>query len=311
MTGPVECPACGAKLKQGRLRCLRCGAVFEDPAEQASAPAGPSQRTVLIWASLVTLLVVFGWLAVRDPATLEPQNQEVAAAAIAESEPPTVPVTVSGGPPLVAPSFVESSLTPAVSVRGSELEVGRLREAVQRNPEDAEAVSDLALALEGSGHVVEAIQYHERVAARHPQVWAYRFNLGRAYSRHENWSGAEGQYAASLALVPDDAATLYNLGIALHRQGRDEEAVPYYEQAIDRAPGQAAFHLALGISLERLKRPREAVDAYRAYLGRASVDAPQVDDVRVQVEALEGVLAAAPTDRAPSDGTTETGGTVR
>ena len=56
----------------------------------------------------------------------------------------------------------------------------RYQAAVQKNPQDAESLSNLGQVLVRLNRTPEAIAYFDRAVAILPNRWAYQFNLARA-----------------------------------------------------------------------------------------------------------------------------------
>ena len=90
--------------------------------------------------------------------------------------------------------------------------VAARREAIRLQPDDADAHSNLGLALAAQGKLDEAI----------------------------------AEYREAIRLQPDSAEAHYNLGIALAHQGKLDEAVAEYRTAIRLKPDYAEAHCNLG-----------------------------------------------------------------
>jgi len=282
MAGAVVCLACGAKIKAGRERCLRCGEALPAQVPPSDELRLSERGPLLIGGTVVSLLVLAAAMFFRGPAmqpSLGPAGLPVA------SQPVGTP---AAAPPIVVRPFFDSSHAGQIADGTGDIAstVERLRKAVQNNPDDGQSLNDLGLALVRAGRPVEALQHLGRAATINPGVWEYRFDLARAYSQIENWTRAITEYEAAVALSPDDYATLYNLGLALHWQGREEDAIARFQRAIELAPAEPSFQLALGVSYEGLKRPLEAANAYRRYLELAPANAPEADSVKARIQAL-------------------------
>lgn len=290
MAEAVFCPACGTKLNSRRKRCLRCGEALEAP---SSTPRGPMfgrlglRQGPMLIASLVVLLV-----GVAKSMTSSPELP----AAVSGITPPVSPQrqaahsdpSQSGKPRFLDPKH-GGTLAYSRGDYGSATE--RYRQAIEANPNDADALNNLGQVLARTGKAAEALPYFERAITLYPNVWTYRFNLAHAYGQTGDWARAVTEYRSAGELFPDDYATQFNLAMALHKQGREAEAVPAYLKAIMLAPGEASFHLSLGSSYEKLNRPHHAVDSYRRYVELAP-EAPDAQQVKERIGALTGSMAA-------------------
>lgn len=287
MAQSIVCASCGARIKVGRARCLRCGVQLPTLVATSSQGAGFNWRghrgLILAGVGVVALPLIF--LVVSPPGSATNPPSPVAVQSPQRTQTPKS--APSASPTLVARPFLDSSRAAQAVAAAGNLDgaLERFREAVQQNPDDAESLNNLGLALVHAGETKQALPHLERATKSFPGVWEYRFNLARAYSQMQHWSRAAAEYRAALELFPDDYATHYNLGVALHRQGDEEGAVAEYRRAIELAPLEPSFSLALGISYERLKRPFDAADAYRHYLEMAP-SAPDADRVNAKIAAL-------------------------
>ena len=248
---------------------------------------GLRQGPVLI-ATIVVLLVVVAKSMTSSPELpaavfgitppVSPQRQ-----AAAQSDP-----SRSGEPRFLDPKH-GGTLAYSRGDYGSATE--RYRQAIEANPNDADALNNLGQVLARTGKAAEALPYFERAITLYPNVWTYRFNLAHAYGQIGDWARAVTVYRWAGELFPDDYATQFNLAMALHKQGREAEAVPAYLKAITLAPGEASFHFSLGSSYEKLNRPHDAVDSYRRYLELAP-EAPDAQQVKERIRVLTGSMAA-------------------
>jgi tetratricopeptide (TPR) repeat protein len=163
--------------------------------------------------------------------------------------------------------------------------LGQYRAAVERNPQDAESLSNLGQVLVRMNKADEAIQYFERAVSILPDRWAYQFNLARALGLVGRLDDSVTAYRRAQQLFPDDYVTTFNLALTLHKRGDDEGAVEQYQKAIALQPEDASFRLALATSLERLQKRSEAAAAYQEYL-RLSPSGPDADKVRARIAEL-------------------------
>ena len=159
------------------------------------------------------------------------------------------------------------------------------RAAVERNPQDAESLSNLGQVLVRMNKPDEAIPYFERAVSIVSDRWAYQFNLARALGLVGRLDESVTAYRRAQQLFPDDYVTTFNLALTLHKRGDEERAVEQYQKAIALQPEDASFRLALATSLERLQKRSEAAAAYQEYL-RLSPSGPDADKVRARIAEL-------------------------
>ena len=285
------CQACGAKTKEGRLRCPRCGEVLHAAAPTTptavAVPSGvpalyASYRGPLVLAGTVLSVIV---LFVVIASQREPVAQSVTTAA-APAKPVAAPAPTSA-PARPDPGFLDAKTGGGTAYRAGDYvsALEQYKKAVSLNPNDGDALNNLGQLHARNGDPAAAIPHLQKAAQLYPSVWAYRFNLAHAHGRLGEWSQAADDYRQASKLFPDDYVTHFNLGMALHKTGNEEAAVSEFQKGAGLAPSEPSFHLSLGMSYERLNRAADAVKSYEQYLA-LSPSAPEADKVKARIEHL-------------------------
>ena len=298
MAESVVCTFCGAKIKEGRTRCLRCGEALVPAAVDAKAPGGLPEfvarhrgRLTIAGSvlSVAALLVIAVGLQTSGP--LVPENVGTTGPRF---RPPTParPSPAAPGAERAPTGFQPVTDLDAQRAGNAAYAQGDFQGAlesfelaVRKNPNSPNALNNLGQALVRVGRAKEALPYFERATALSPSEWAPRFNLANAYGQLGDWPHAIPEYEHAAQLFPDDYVTHYNLGLALHKASREEPAVAEFKRAIALAPGEASFRLSLAMSYERLQKPAEAATAYEEYLELAP-NAAETSKVKTRIEAL-------------------------
>jgi len=207
--------------------------------------------------------------------------------AVASSPAVEAEAVVSPPPAKLARSFMDDSSAGSAAYQAGDFEgaLEKYEDAIARNPEDAEAQSNLGQVLVRLGRPSEALPHFDRAIALIQGRWAYHFNRARALKLLGRLDESIAAYRTVEQLLPDDYATIFNLGQTLHLKGDEGAAVQEYLKAIALSPDDGSFRLALGISLEKLKRRAEAAAAYGEYL-RLSPQAPDADKIRARIAQL-------------------------
>ena len=292
MQEPRRCQTCGAKVRDGRVRCTRCGASLG----HAESPA-PGRRLPTRWtAALVAAFVVGGALMWAFGSGGSPPAP---ARAVSTGEHPLPSSSVPDDPGRTAPEgpmpAVDAANAGTAAFREGRFAdaVGLFEQAVAASPDHPEWLNNLGQALARSGRQREALPYFERAVAAGPDRWTFRFNLAHARGRTGDWAGAVAAYQEADRLFPDDHVTLYNLGLALQRLGRDGEALAPLERAVALDPSDPGFVLALAQSYVRTSRRDDAARAFERYLELA----PSGADAAAARDAL-ALLRGAPAEPA-------------
>jgi tetratricopeptide (TPR) repeat protein len=152
-----------------------------------------------------------------------------------------------------------------------------LREAIRRNPVDADAHFVLAFALDASGNAVEAAREREiaeQLSSRYADPAAKKDPLPRGLARLSQDLDAAGrpngvsQAIATTAQRDQQDIAQFHLERArrLYQAEQDREAMSELERVVFLSPYEAEAHLLIGRIHLRGGRPREAVDALKLSL---------------------------------------------
>ncbi len=194
----------------------------------------------------------------------------------------------------------------------------RYTEALDRNPNYADAHLCLGITLSTVGKIEDAIEHYKKVIELDPNDYRAHCGLGQAFYSLGKFDDAQHCYNEaiklkpdyavahkSLAMVfhqqsrideaiihykrvlelePDDADTHNTLGMILGRQGKFDEAVKYFEQAVSIKPDFIEAHKALSVTLAMMGKSGQAVDCFRKVL--------QLKPDDVEAHYLLGVLLA-------------------
>lgn len=287
MAKSIVCEYCGAKFRADRDRCPRCRTVIvrRNPAVLAARSRKLLRATAgFVGAFLLLVAVLWARNGGDDESTMTSSHPASASTSVVHSPKPAVPPATGNSIP-----FLDPSGSAVVSYKAGDFESARLQflAAVEKNPNDAESLSNLGQVLIKLGQAVEALPHLQRATTLNPDRWAYRFNYARALALLERWDESIASYQQAQRLFPDDYVTTFNLGMTLHKAGRDAAAVEQYLRAIELNPTDASFRIALGISYERLQRTADAVAAYSEYL-RLEPSGPEAEKVKVRIAELTG-----------------------
>jgi tetratricopeptide (TPR) repeat protein len=284
--GPVTCGACGAKVREDRVICLRCGAALGAP---AAPPSQTSTRAIAVVAGAIALGAL-ATVIVGRPAAAVVTNAAATPASTTAGTPPVSPAPAVPNQLVVDPGAVsmDASRTGLAAYHRGDVagSIEQFTAAVEADPGNADALNNLGQALVRAGRTREAIPFFDRAVAASAAVWAYHFNRARAYAQLNEWSRAVAGYRDAARLFPGDYVTAFNLARALQSNGDLPGAIAEFERAIALAPGESDFHLSLGFALETAARPRDAAAAYRRYL-ELQESGPQAEKIKARIAQLE------------------------
>ena len=303
MAQAIICAKCGSKVRQGRERCPRCRAFITVPDPARAAAASKRLATIAAGVSGAFVLVLLVLWFLRGPAT---SKAPAMTRAVAPSAAPAaaVPQPTEAAAPLPQIGrdrpFLDAAGAGAAAYGSGDYatSLAQYQAAVERNPKDADSLSNLGQVLVRLNRPADAIPYLTRAVVLAPDRWAYQFNLARALGLVGRSEESIQAYRRAQDLFPADYVTTFNLALALHKSGDEAGAVDQYQKAINLQPEDASFRKALAISYEKLQKRAEAAAAYQEYL-RLSPAAPDADKVRTRIAELTGPSVPSPAPAAP------------
>ncbi len=177
-----------------------------------------------------------------------------------------------GGDSAVDMSYLDKALEHHRAGRLAQAEAA-YRQALEQQPEEAEALHLLGMLYLQSDRLDLAVEYIKRAIQRRPDVPDYHYDLGIALAAQRRVTEAEQQFRSAIELKPDFAEAHNNLGNTLKEQGKTEEAIQCYRRALELRPSSAAAHNNLGALLQEQDRGHEAITHYRRALEIDPADA--------------------------------------
>lgn len=141
--------------------------------------------------------------------------------------------------------------------------VANFTQALELLPESADLHGNLGLAYLNQGKGEEAVRHLQRALQLRPEAVETRNNLGVAFMRQKRHEEALDCFRRVLRQQPDYVEGHNNLGNALREQGQLDEAVACYRQALQLRPDMAEAHNNLGIALSRQGQSGAAAESYR------------------------------------------------
>ncbi|MCS7083057.1 MAG: tetratricopeptide repeat protein [Bacteroidetes bacterium] len=153
------------------------------------------------------------------------------------------------------------------------------QEALRRQPELPEALTNLGRLLELKGRLAEARTCYEQAVRLRPSLAEARFNLGTLLVRLGAPQEAEAHLRRAVALEPDYAKARNNLAVLLAQTGRLQEAIAEWEEVVRLEPAHADALFNLALAYAQNGRLREARRMAERFLQRYP-DEPRSDRLR-------------------------------
>ncbi len=282
----VTCAGCGAKVREDRVRCLRCGQLLETAPDRPWLPV--TGRGVVTAAAVVAAVALTGtWIGTSRPVVRPTTTMATPASRVSSTPPPSRRATTDTPAIPTAPGFLDADRAGRAALRrGDPSEAADAFErAVREHPDDAEVLNGLGQALVRQGRFADAVARFDRAIALVPGKWSYRFNRARAYGLLQQWPRAIEDYTAALELFPGDHVTEFNLGLALDKAGRTAEGLDHLHRAAADQPQDSSLQLAVAVVADRAQRTADAVAAYGRFLALNPAE-PDASRARGRLAAL-------------------------
>jgi tetratricopeptide (TPR) repeat protein len=140
------------------------------------------------------------------------------------------------------------------------------RKALQLNPSNPKAHSNLGVILLNQGMLKEAQAHFAKAVEYEPDNAAYQRNMGDLLVREQKPEEAMGYYREALRVDPKYTEVRINLGLLLLMAGRLDEGTAEFAEAVRLDPQNAGAHYHLARALRRQGKLDQAVPQYRLTL---------------------------------------------
>jgi tetratricopeptide (TPR) repeat protein len=137
------------------------------------------------------------------------------------------------------------------------------RKALEINPENTIAHSNIGAALQSTGQLEEAARSYQKAIDSNPDYAEAHNNIGTVLQEQSKLDSAVASYKKAIDIKPDYVEVYSNLGNALKEQGKLCEAVTYYQKAISIKPNYAEAYYNLGNTQQEQGKPDTAVTSYQ------------------------------------------------
>jgi tetratricopeptide (TPR) repeat protein len=134
------------------------------------------------------------------------------------------------------------------------------RQAVEDNPENADAVANLGITLANLGRIDEAQQRLKQAVTLDDTKATTHLSLGMVFDRQGLDQLAIDEYAAASSRDPANLQARVYRADAKMRIGDPQEAARLYREALDKSPGSTRLQLSLAMALVKAGQFGEARD---------------------------------------------------
>jgi tetratricopeptide (TPR) repeat protein len=122
--------------------------------------------------------------------------------------------------------------------------MAKLKNAVEKNPEDTLALKNYADFLSASHKMDEALTYYSKILQVDPRRADIRFSLAVIYYNKQDFVKCENENNLVLKYDPKNQMALYNLGAVAATRGEVVKAKDFWNQVIEINPDSETGKLA-------------------------------------------------------------------
>jgi Flp pilus assembly protein TadD len=134
------------------------------------------------------------------------------------------------------------------------------RQALQLDPDDAQAHFSLAVSLSGNNQEREAVEEYRKACALDPSRAAWFDHLAVSLALTGDPDAAVANWQKSLTLDPSNGKAEMEMGVVLAEKAQVQEGLEHLRKAVALAPEVADAHNALGWELAKAGRMDEGVE---------------------------------------------------
>lgn len=145
------------------------------------------------------------------------------------------------------------------------------RKALELNPQNADALHHLGLALFGRGQYDEAIRCLSDAVKIKPNEAEMYIQLGVVLLAKGRLDDAVRQLQKALEIAPNSGEAHFNLGVAMFRKGDRPKAIEHWQRAAQLRPEDHEAHFNLAQVFEQERKTDQAIEQYRLVI-RAKPD---------------------------------------
>ncbi len=152
----------------------------------------------------------------------------------------------------------------AINPYSSDSVFAEVKEKLQKNPDDVDALYHLADLYDRNGQYAEAIDAYKKVIKLKPDMGYAYFKMGTAYDRLNQPAEAINALKKAIKYMPNYAASYNNLGIAYGKLNRFNEEIAALKKAIKLRPTYSSARYNLGITYLKTGNKKASMQEYES-----------------------------------------------
>jgi tetratricopeptide (TPR) repeat protein len=151
---------------------------------------------------------------------------------------------------------------PAAPAVEQKNDIQLLREQIQRDPQDADALYHLAELYDRAGLFQEEIDTLQKVVAIKPEMGYAWFKMGTACNRIEKYQDAVANFTKATRSIQNQPMLYNNLAFSYGKLGKTDQQIAALKKAIALRPGYNIARFNLGMAYLKAGQQKEALQQY-------------------------------------------------
>jgi tetratricopeptide (TPR) repeat protein len=170
-----------------------------------------------------------------------------------------------------------------------EAAVADFKKAVELDPFNFQAHSNLGAAFYRAGNMDSAIEHFKTALKLKPDLNTVRFNLASLFLKTARWEEAIRHFEEGMKHQSPTAKILTNLAFAFQKTGNFEKSADAYKKAIELDNKDPGNYYNLAITLVKINRRAEAMQLLQRSLNDVPEGTPGLQNLRDLLERLKAI----------------------
>ncbi|HUO77326.1 MAG TPA: tetratricopeptide repeat protein [Thermodesulfovibrionales bacterium] len=144
--------------------------------------------------------------------------------------------------------------------------LGEVKQKLEKNPDDVDALFHLADLYERNGQYPEAIETYKHLIKVKPGAGYAYFKMGTAYDRINKPAEAIEAFKKSVQYMPKHAMTYNNMGVAYGKLNKYQDEIAALKKAIQLRPSYSTARFNLGVTYLKIGNKKAAQQEYESLM---------------------------------------------
>ena len=141
-----------------------------------------------------------------------------------------------------------------------------VKQKLQKNPDDVDALFHLADLYERNGQYAEAIETYKHLTKVKPNSGYAYFKMGTAYDRLNKPAEAIEAFKKSVQYMPKHAVAYNNMGVAYGKLNKYQDEITALKKAIQLRPSYSTARFNLGVTYLKIGNKKAAQQEYESLM---------------------------------------------